>query len=118
MDSCVLKEIELTCGYVCELGDLLHLQSYQPSPRLSLAVSWPARHRSRLPVWAAATVGDTEPFEMYASEDRDAVLEIQVITVAGNTRSGDSGRAIGYFVLPLFHTRVHSITLTSPLLCL
>ena len=60
--------------------------------------------------------GDTVPFEIYASEDQDAVLEIQVITVAENARSGDSRGAIGYFVPPLFFTSAHSITLKSPLL--
>ena len=98
-----------------ELSDLLHLTLISRAPDSA----WPCRRASSSPLTSGGVgsdSGDAEPFEIYASEDRDAVLEIQVITVAENARSGDSRRAIGYFVPPLFHTTVHSITLTSPLL--
>lgn len=54
---------------------------------------------------------------MYASEERDAVLETQVITMAEHARSGDSRGAIGYFHPLLFFSSVHSITLMRPLGC-
>lgn len=94
-----------------ELGDPSPPHTYQLSPRLSLAV---------LPgqlVNVGCCSWDWEPLEMYASEDRYVVLEIQVITVAENACSREATRAIGYFVPPLSLTSVHSITLMSPLLC-
>lgn len=99
-----------------ELSDLLHLTLISRAPDSA----WPCREASSSPLTSGSVgsdVGDTEPFEMYASEGRDGVLEIQVITVAKNACSGGSGRAIGYFIPPLSLTSVHSITPTSPLLC-
>lgn len=99
-----------------ELSDLLHLTLISQAPDSA----WPCRPASSPPLTSGSVgsySGDTEPFEIYASEDQDAVLEIQVITVAENVRSGDWRRAIGCFVPPLFLTSVHSITLMSPLFC-
>lgn len=87
-------------------------------------VAGPARHRSHLAVWAGSdSVGDTQPFEIYASEDRDAVLEIQVITVAENARSGDPEKSLlailflhfSSLVFPQLHLRVHFSSTEIPL---
>lgn len=98
-----------------EPSDLLHLASYQPSPRLSQAVSpgqlltahiWQCVQIH----WGHRAIGNV------CLRGQNAVLENQVITVAEKARSGDSRRATVYFVPLLFLTSVHSITLTSPLL--
>lgn len=99
-----------------ELGDLLHLKLISWAPD-SLWLCFLAS----LSVLTSGNVGcyswDWEPLEMYASEDLDIVLEIQVITMIENACSRDVRRAIGYFVHPLVLTSVLSITLMSPLLC-
>ena len=84
VDSCVLKEIEMTGGYVSTQRAQWPPppRSYQPGPRLRLTVS--PGQLVPAPICRGGQLydGDAVAFEIYASEDRDAVLEMRVITVA------------------------------------
>lgn len=58
-----------------ELSDLLHLTLISRAPDSA----WLCRQDSSSPLTSGSVgsySGDTEPFEIYASEDWDAVLEI------------------------------------------
>lgn len=89
-----------------KLSDLLHLTLISQVPDWALC----CRQACSLPL-TSGSVGsygsDAEPFEMYASEDRDAVFEIQVITVAERADREELSAVMFLLFASLVFTQLH-----------